>query len=130
MYPDPVDCACAHGAIFFLKQSQSLSRMGDVSDLVSGIEEGVFSTVAETDKGRRYPMEQVVRSLPQAFRIIKEMSLYGGEGSDYRSLARDLLSKILEDRMRDRMDAHLAGMAYRDESDRRNGYFSRHFLTE
>ena len=75
-------------------------------------------------------MEQVVRSLLQAFRIIKEMSLYGDEESDYRSLARDSLSKILEDRMRDRIDTHLAGMAYRDEADRRNGYFRRHFLTE
>jgi len=75
-------------------------------------------------------MEQVVRSLPQAFRIIKEMGLYGDEETDYRSLARDSLSKILEDRMRDRIDKHLAGMAYREETDRRNGYFSRHFLTE
>ena len=75
-------------------------------------------------------MEQVVLSLPQAFRIIKEMGLYGGEESDYRSLARDSLSKILEDRMRDRIDTHLAGMVYRDEADRRNGYFSHHFLTE
>jgi len=58
------------------------------------------------------------------------MGLYGDEETDYRSLARDSLSKILEDRMWDRIDKHLAGMAYREESDRRNGYFSRHFLTE
>lgn len=75
-------------------------------------------------------MEQVVRSLPQAFRIIKEMGLYGDEESDYRSMARESLSKILEDRMRDRIDKHLEGMALRDELDRRNGYFSRHLLTE
>lgn len=75
-------------------------------------------------------MEQVIRSLPQAYQIIKEMHLYGDEESDYRSMARESLSKILEDRMRDRIDKHLAGMALRDESDRRNGYFSRHFLTE
>jgi hypothetical protein len=55
---------------------------GDVTVLVSGIEEGVSSTVAETDKGRRYPMEQVVLSLPQAFRIIKKIGLYGYEDSD------------------------------------------------
>jgi len=58
------------------------------------------------------------------------MGLYGDEESDYRSLARDSLSKILEDQMRDRIDKHLAGMAYREEADRRNGSFSRHFLTE
>jgi len=75
-------------------------------------------------------MEQVVWSLPQAYQIIKEMHLYGDEESDYRSMARESLSKILEDRMRDRIDKHLSGMALRDESDRRNGYFSRHFLTE
>ena len=75
-------------------------------------------------------MEQVVRSLPQAYRIIKEMHLYGDEESDYRSTARESLSRILEDRMRDRIDRHLEGMALRDEEDRRNGYFSRHLLTE
>ena len=68
-------------------------------------------------------MEQVVRSLPQAYRIIKEMNLFGDEESDYRSSARESLSRILEDRMRDRIDRHLEGMALRDEEDRRNGYF-------
>ena len=75
-------------------------------------------------------MEQVVRSLPQAFRIIKEMNLFGDEESDYRSSARESLCRILEDRMRDRIDRHLEGMALRDEEDRRNGFFSRHLLTE
>jgi putative transposase len=75
-------------------------------------------------------MEQVVRSLPQAYRIIKEMNLFGDAESDYRSSARESLRAILEDRMRDRIDRHLEGMALRDEEDRRNGYFSRHLLTE
>ena len=75
-------------------------------------------------------MGQLLRSLPQAFTIIKKMGLYGDEESDYRSMARESLSKILEDRMRDRIDKHLEGMALRDELDRRNGYFSRHLLTE
>lgn len=75
-------------------------------------------------------MEQVVRSLPQAYQIIKEMRLYGDEESDYRSLARESLSKILEDRMCDRIDKHLEGMSFRDEADRRNGCFRRHLLTE
>ena len=44
-------------------------------------------------------MEPVIRSLPQAYRIIKEMYLFGDEESDYRGSARDSLSKILEDRM-------------------------------
>ncbi len=75
-------------------------------------------------------MEQVVRSLPQAYQIIKEMHLYGDEESDYRSVARETLGKILEDRMRDRIDRHLEEMGFREEMDRRNGYFSRHLLTE
>ena len=52
-------------------------------------------------------MEQVVRSLPQAFRIIKEMDLFGDAESDYRSSGRESLREILEDRMRDRIDRHL-----------------------
>jgi transposase-like protein len=58
------------------------------------------------------------------------MGLYGDEESDYRSLGRDSLRKLLEELMRDRIDKHLAGMEYREEADRRNGYFGRHFLTE
>lgn len=75
-------------------------------------------------------MEQVIWSLPQAFRIIKEMHLLGDDESDYRSSARESLVRVLEDRMRDRIDRHLEGMSFRDEEDRRNGYFSRHLLTE
>ena len=75
-------------------------------------------------------MEQVVRSLPQAFRIIKEMNLLPDDESEYRSLARESLRAILEDKMRHRIDRHLEAMAIRDEEDRRNGYFGRHLLTE
>ncbi len=75
-------------------------------------------------------MEQVIRSLPQAYRIIKEMNLFGDAESDYRTSARQSLQRLLEDRMRDRIDRHLEEMAMRDEEDRRNGYFSRHLLTE
>ena len=75
-------------------------------------------------------MEQVIWSLPQAYRIIKEMNLYSDGETEYRSTARDSLRRILEDRMHDRIDCHLEGMALRDEEDRRNGYFSRHLLTE
>lgn len=75
-------------------------------------------------------MEQVIRSLPQAFRIIKEMELIPDGESEYRSTARETLRGILEDRMHDRIDRHLEAMALRDEEDRRNGFFSRHLLTE
>jgi transposase-like protein len=75
-------------------------------------------------------MKQVIKSLPQAFRIIKEMNLLPDDESDYRSSARQTLRAILEDKMRDRIDRHLEVMALRDEDDRRNGFFSRHLLTE
>lgn len=75
-------------------------------------------------------MEQVVRSLPQAYEIIKEMNLGTGEDCDYRFSVRDSLRDILEDRMRDRIDRHLSEMASKDVDDRRNGFFNRHLLTE
>jgi putative transposase len=75
-------------------------------------------------------MEQVIRSLPQAYRIIKEMNLIPDLESDYRSSARESLQKILEDRMHDRIGHYLEEMDTHDEDDRRNGYFSRHLLTE
>jgi putative transposase len=81
-------------------------------------------------KGDTPPMEQVISSLPQAYKIIKEMNLLPDTESDYRSNVRDSLSQILEERMRDRIDRHLEGMGFRDEDDRRNGSFSRHLLTE
>jgi len=68
-------------------------------------------------------MEQVIRSLPQAFRIIKEMELIPDGESEYRSTARESLRRILEDRMHDRIDRHLQTMALRDEEDRRNGFW-------
>ena len=76
-------------------------------------------------------MKQVViRSLPQAFRVIKEMNLSEDWGLDYRYCARDALKEVLEGRMRDRIDAHLQQMGSVGEADRRNGSFSRRLLTE
>jgi transposase-like protein len=64
----------------------------------------------------------VVRSLPQAYQIIKEMNHSQEWDGEYRSAARGALVQILEDCMHDRIDRSL--------SDRRNGSFSRHLLTE
>jgi putative transposase len=72
----------------------------------------------------------MVRSLPQACEMVKEMNLSGEWESDYRQAGRRALERILEDQMRDRIDRHLEEMARRGESDRRNGTFSRHLLTE
>ena len=75
-------------------------------------------------------MEQVIRRLPQAYRIIKEMNLLPDMESDYRSLGRESLKEILEDRMKGYIDNNLEDLSMRDEDDRRNGHFSRHLLTE
>lgn len=77
-------------------------------------------------------MEQrlVIRSLPQAFEMVKEMGLCDEWESDHRVYGRRAIVDIFEQRMRDRIDRHLEDMARRGEADRRNGSFSRHLLTE
>lgn len=70
-----------------------------------------------------------ISSLPQAFAIIKEMNLSPEWDSDYRLAVRKALVHILEDRMEERLARYLQEMGRR-LSDRRNGYFSRHLLTE
>ena len=77
-------------------------------------------------------MEQkvMITSLPQAFRMVKEMNVSTEWDSDYREAGRRALQEILEGQMRGRIDRHLEEMARRGEADRRNGSFSRHLLTE
>ncbi len=73
----------------------------------------------------------VITSLPQAFEMVKQMNLSGGEWeSDYRVAGWQALQGILEEQMRDRIDRHLEEVAHRGEADRRNGSFSRHLWTE
>jgi putative transposase len=88
--------------------------------------------VSKPTKERGYPMEQklMITSLPQAFKMIKEMNLSEEWDSDYREAGRRALQEILQGQMRHRIDRHLEEMARRGEADRRNGSFSRHLLTE
>ena len=73
----------------------------------------------------------VITSLPQAFNVIKEMKLDTDQGeSDYRKAGRQSLETILEGRMQERISCYLEQMARLGEYDRRNGYFSRHLVTE
>jgi putative transposase len=71
----------------------------------------------------------LIESLPQAFRIIKQMNLSPQWDSDYRAAARQALRQILEERMNDRMDRYLDEVG-RSLADRRNGHYCRHLLTE
>lgn len=73
--------------------------------------------------------QNYISSLPQAFAVIKEMNLSPEWDSDYRLAAREALVRIVEDRMEDRLERYLQDIGRR-LSDRRNGSFSRHLLTE
>ena len=73
-----------------------------------------------------------ITSLPEAFEFVKEMNIISDDdwSGDYRAFARDALSSILNDRMVRSVDYHLDQTERRGESDRRNGFYSRHLLTE
>jgi putative transposase len=77
-------------------------------------------------------MEQrlVIRSLPQAYEMVKQMGLSDEWESDHRVYGRKAIVEVFEQQMRDRIDRHLEEMGRRGEADRRNGSFSRHLLTE
>lgn len=70
-----------------------------------------------------------ISSLSQAYEVIKEMNLSQDWESDYRAASRRAVATVLEDRMHERTDRYLAEMG-RSISDRRNGSYSRHLLTE
>lgn len=72
----------------------------------------------------------VIKSLPQAFEMVKQMRLSEDWESAYRVGGRRALEQIIEVQMRDRIDRHLEEMARCEVVDRRNGSFSRHLLTE
>jgi transposase-like protein len=71
----------------------------------------------------------VIASIEQAFREIKRFSIESWEG-EYRGAAKMALKEILETRMNHWVDRGLQELATRGIADRRNGYFSRHLLTE
>ncbi|HWP24614.1 MAG TPA: transposase, partial [Candidatus Binatia bacterium] len=71
----------------------------------------------------------VIASIEQAFREIKNFSIESWEG-EYREAARTALKEILEKRMSHWLDRSLQELGARGLADRRNGYFSRHLLTE
>jgi transposase-like protein len=74
----------------------------------------------------------MIRSLPEAMAVIKEMNLTSEDEwtGDYRSAARDALSSFLTDRMTMKLNLHLANSVACGIPDRRNGHYMRHLLTE
>ena len=70
-----------------------------------------------------------ITNIHQAFREIKHFQHDQWEG-DYRVATRQALKEILETRMHNRIDAHLSQVRHQGISDRRNGSYPRHLLTE
>lgn len=72
-----------------------------------------------------------IRRMDQAFEIINELELRGHEwGQDYRPRAREALKEVLQERMKLDVDRRLAQVLNQGYGDRRNGFYSRHLLTE
>ena len=77
------------------------------------------------------PHAVTIRSLPVAFEVMKGMQAQGLEwGDGYRPLARAAVIDVLEGRMAETIEDHLAALAARGAADRRNGSYDRHLLTE
>ncbi len=77
------------------------------------------------------PRTVTIRSLPQAFAVIKDMQGQDYEwGEDDRAAGRAAPAEILEGQMALRVDRHLEEMAGRGAADRRNGAYTRWLLTE
>ncbi len=68
------------------------------------------------------PRTVTIKSLPEAFAVIKEMQGQDCEwGEDYRAAGRAALVEILEGQMALRVDRHLEEMAARGTANRRRG---------
>jgi transposase-like protein len=77
------------------------------------------------------PQTATIKTLPVAFAMLKTMQAEGVEwGEDYRCAAGQALAKLLEGRMAETIDRHLAHMAELGAADRRNGAYPRWLLTE
>ena len=74
----------------------------------------------------------MIRSLPEAMSVVKEMNVISDDEwtGDYRRSAKDAISAFLTGRMTDRLMYHLAEIKGAGSSDRRNGTYIRHLLTE
>lgn len=72
-----------------------------------------------------------IKSLPEAYAIIKQMNLRPRElSADIREDARRALTEVINGRMFRFIDSYLEGIEELGADDRRNGAYDRHFLTE
>jgi putative transposase len=79
---------------------------------------------------RRYPMfPTTIQSINQAFREIKNLDIDAWEG-DFRADSKTAMKNLIESQLHNQIDTYLEGMQRQGIPDRRNGYFSRHLVTE
>jgi len=77
------------------------------------------------------PQEATVRSVSQAYRVIKQMRLQGWDaGEECREAAREAVRAHLRRRMLEARSQFLAELQTREQADRANGNYGRHLLTE
>ena len=73
----------------------------------------------------------VIKNLPEALRVVKEMNLTSDDqwSGEFRDAARTSISRVLRDRMEERVAGHLSWAYQRGIPDRRNGSYARRVLT-
>lgn len=73
----------------------------------------------------------IVKNLSQAMRMVKEMNVVSREGwsDEYREIGRNAIATFLRERMKESIADYL-GRLPEGVSDRRNGSYQRHVLTE
>jgi putative transposase len=70
-----------------------------------------------------------IQSINQAFREIKNLDIDAWEG-DFRADSKTAMKNLIESQLHNQIDTYLEGMQRQGIPDRRNGYFSRHLVTE
>jgi putative transposase len=76
-------------------------------------------------------MQTIIKNLSQAMRMVKEMNVTCREewSDSYREIGRKAIADVLRERMKESITDHL-GRLPEGTSDRRNGSYERHVLTE
>lgn len=90
-------------------------------------------TTKYSKQGEGTPMRNqlVVKNVSQAMRLVKEMNVISEEdwSSEYREIGRNAMGNFLRDRMKESIADYL-GRLPEGVSDRKNGSYPRHVLTE
>jgi len=75
--------------------------------------------------------QSVIKNLPEALRVVKEMKLASDEWTgEYRDAARSTIAQVLKQQMDEQVAGHLSWAYQKGIPDRKNGSYLRHVLTE